>query len=64
MVKTSSSSFLCRNEVPEILMRTQTSFSGERERKKKCPQAAGPNEQLVWVPADVSIRGCVKDAGV
>lgn len=62
MVKMSSSSFLCRNEVPEILMRTQTSFSGER--KKKCPQAAGPSEQLVSVPADVSLRGCVKDAGV
>lgn len=64
VVKTSSSSFLCRNEVPEILMRTQTSFSQGTKKKQKCPQAAGLNEQLVSVPADVSVRGCVRDAGV
>lgn len=35
-----------------------------KKRKEKCPQAAGLNEQPVSVPADVSVRGCVRDAGV
>lgn len=49
VVKKSSSSFLYRNEMPEILIRTQASFS---------KNARG---QLVWISADVCVFVCKKE---